>query len=226
MLLQGIAGLHQVDPLGGTTQYIRRSALEALGAWDANNVTEYAYLGVRLARAGYRTQMLPTATYEEANSHVIPWIKQRSRWLKGFMMTYLVHMRAPRRLLHELGLWRFLGVQAFFLGTLGQFLLAPALWSFWLVLLGLPHPAEALLSRPILEVLASSLILFEALNLCIWICGARASGRPWLALWAVLMPVYFAMGCFAAYKALWEVFAAPFFWDKTTHGAHGGTAED
>ncbi|WP_420005486.1 glycosyltransferase family 2 protein [Arenibacterium sp. LLYu02] len=226
VLLQGIAGLHLVVPLGGTTLFIRRNALEALGAWDAHNVTEDADLGVRLARAGYRTAMLPTATYEEANSHVIPWIKQRSRWLKGFMMTYLVHMRAPRRLLRELGLWRFLGVQAFFLGTLGQFLLAPALWSFWLVLLGLPHPAEALLSRPTLEVLASSLILFEALNLCIWICGARASGRPWLALWAVLMPFYFAMGCFAAYKALWEVFAAPFFWDKTTHGAHGGTAED
>ncbi len=225
VLLQGIARLHLVVPLGGTTLFIRREALEALGAWDAHNVTEDADLGVRLARAGFRTEMLDTATYEEANSRILPWIKQRSRWLKGFMMTYLVHMRAPRRLLRDLGLARFLGFQAFFLGTLGQFLLAPILWSFWLVLLGLPHPADAILSREVLVPLASTLMIFEALNICIWICGAYAGRRPRLALWAPMMPLYFVMGCFAAYKALWEVFAAPFFWDKTSHGAHGGTGE-
>lgn len=225
VLLQGIAGLQLVVPLGGTTVFIRRAALEQLGAWDAHNVTEDADLGVRLARAGYRTEMLPTTTFEEANSRVVPWIKQRSRWLKGFMMTYLVHMRSPRLLLSQLGWARFLGFQAFFLGTLGQFLLAPVLWSFWLVALGLPHPAETVLAPGFLIAMASSLILFEALNICVWICGARASGRPLLAHWAVAMPFYFAMGCFAAYKALWEVFAAPFFWDKTAHGDHGGTSE-
>jgi len=226
VLLQGIAGLQLVVPLGGTTLFIRREALERLGAWDAHNVTEDADLGVRLARAGYRTRMIPTATYEEANSQILPWIKQRSRWLKGFMMTYLVHMRAPRLLLSQLGWARFLGVQAFFLGTLGQFLLAPVLWSFWLVALGLPHPAGAVVSQQLLLSAATSLILFEALNICIWICGARASGRPGLAFWAPVMPFYFVMGCFAAYKALWEVFVAPFFWDKTSHGGHGGTGAD
>ncbi|OIQ27465.1 MAG: glycosyl transferase [Alphaproteobacteria bacterium MedPE-SWcel] len=224
VLLQGIAGLRLVVPLGGTTLFIRRSALEHLGAWDAHNVTEDADLGVRLARAGYRTDMLPTATYEEANSRILPWIKQRSRWLKGFMMTYLVHMRAPGRLLRDLGWRRFLGFQAFFVGTLGQFLLAPVLWSFWLITLGLPHPSSAVLPQPALVFAASSLVVFETLNICIWICGARASGRPMLALWAPLMPLYFLMGCLAAYKALWEVFAAPFFWDKTSHGDHGGAS--
>ncbi len=225
VLLQGIARMQLVVPLGGTTLFVRREVLERLGAWDAHNVTEDADLGVRLARAGYRTEMLATTTYEEANSRVLPWIKQRSRWLKGFMMTYLVHMRRPRRLLGDLGWARFLGFQAFFLGTLGQFLLAPVLWSFWLILFGLPHPAASALPEGALPVAASALILFEALNLCIWVLGARASGRPWLALWAPLMPLYFAIGCLAAYKALWEIFVAPFFWDKTTHGAHGGTAE-
>ena len=170
--------------------------------------------------------MLPTTTYEEANSRITPWIKQRSRWLKGFMMTYLVHMRAPKQLLRDIGWWRFLGVQAFFLGTLGQFLLAPVLWSFWLVALGLPHPLEGALPPGALHVTAGALVVFEVLNFCIWISGARASGRPLLAFCAPLMPLYFALGCFAAYKALWEVFAAPFFWDKTAHGDHGGTAEE
>ena len=116
--------------------------LEELGGWDAHNVTEDADLGVRLYRAGYRTKMLPSTTYEEANWRPWPWVKQRSRWLKGFMVTYLVHMRQPLRLLAELGLKRFLGFQAFFLGTIGQFLFAPVLWSFWLFTLGLPHPVR------------------------------------------------------------------------------------
>ena len=226
VLLQGIARLGLVVPLGGTTLFIRRDALENLGAWDAHNVTEDADLGVRLARAGYRTEMLPTTTYEEANSRITPWIKQRSRWLKGFMMTYLVHMRAPNQLLRDIGWWRFLGVQAFFLGTLGQFLLAPVLWSFWLVALDLPHPLEGALPPGALHITAGALVVFEVLNFCIWISGARASGRPLLAFCAPLMPLYFALGCFAAYKALWEVFAAPFFWDKTAHGDHGGTTEE
>ncbi|WP_368484132.1 glycosyltransferase [Phaeobacter sp. HF9A] len=224
VLLQGIAGLRLVVPLGGTTLFVRRVALDSLGAWDAHNVTEDADLGVRLARAGYHTEMLPTATYEEANSQILPWIKQRSRWLKGFMMTYMVHMRRPRRLFTDLGCARFLGFQAFFLGTIGQFLLAPVLWSFWLIALGLPHPSAPLLSPPLLILAATSLILFEALNICVWIVGARASGRPRLAFWAPMMPIYFLMGCLAAYKALWEVFVAPFFWDKTAHGDHGGTS--
>ncbi|MCG7627964.1 glycosyltransferase [Epibacterium sp. MM17-32] len=225
VLLQGIAGLRLVVPLGGTTLFIRRAALEQLGAWDAHNVTEDADLGVRLARAGYRTEMMPTATYEEANSRIVPWIKQRSRWLKGFMMTYLVHMRAPRDLFKHLGWRRFLGFQAFFLGTLGQFLLAPVVWSFWLVALGLPHPAATVIPQQVVLMATASLILFEALNICVWIFGARAAGRARLALWAPVMPIYFMLGCLAAYKALWEVFVAPFFWDKTSHGEHGGISD-
>ena len=222
VLMQGLARLRLVLPLGGTTMFIRRNALEQLGAWDAHNVTEDADLGVRIARRGLRTEMVAVTTYEEANSRVIPWIKQRSRWLKGFMMTYLVHMRHPRRLWRELGPRRFLGFQAFFLGTIGQSLMGPVLWSFWLIVLGLGHPASAYVPPAILHFSATALILFEALSISIWIAGARASGRGYLAWNAPLMPLYFLMSCAAALKALYEVFAAPFFWDKTQHGDHGG----
>ena len=117
VILPGIARLGLVVPLGGTTLFIRRSVLERIGAWDAHNVTEDADLGVRLARYGYVTEIMPTVTREEANCRPWPWIKQRSRWLKGFMVTYLVHMRHPRRLWRDLGALRFVSVQAFFLGT-------------------------------------------------------------------------------------------------------------
>ena len=50
------------------------------------------------------------------------------------MTTYLVHMRDPRLLYRQLGAWKFWGFQAHFvIGALSQFVLAPVLWSFWLV---------------------------------------------------------------------------------------------
>ncbi|WP_152615777.1 glycosyltransferase [Leisingera sp. ANG-M1] len=218
IVLQGIARLGLVVPLGGTTMFIRRQVLEELGGWDAHNVTEDADLGVRLYRAGYRTTMLPSTTFEEANCRPWPWVKQRSRWLKGFMVTYLVHMRQPLRLLGDLGWKRFLGYQAFFLGTIGQFLFAPLLWSFWLVALGLPHPSTGMVTPQLLNLAAAALVFFEGLGLVISATAAFAMGRPWLAAWAPAMILYFPMGALAVAKAAHELLARPFFWDKTAHG--------
>ena len=92
LILPGIAKLGLVLPLGGTTLFFKREPLEKLGRWDAHNVTEDADLGVRLARHGYVTELIPTVTYEEANCRPWRWVRQRSRWLKGFMITYIVHM--------------------------------------------------------------------------------------------------------------------------------------
>ncbi|KIC26122.1 glycosyl transferase [Leisingera sp. ANG1] len=223
IVLHGIARLGLVVPLGGTTMFVRRKVLEELGGWDAHNVTEDADLGVRLYRAGYRTEMLPSTTYEEANWRPWPWIKQRSRWLKGFMVTYLVHMRQPLRLLAELGWKRFLGFQAFFLGTIGQFLFAPVLWSFWLFTLGLPHPSDESLPPLLLTLAAAMLVFFEGLGLVISITAAFAMGRPWLAAWAPAMILYFPMGAVAVAKAAHELLARPFFWDKTAHGIKPAT---
>lgn len=218
VVLPGIARLGLVVPLGGTTLFVKREALEQMGGWDAHNVTEDADLGVRLYRAGYRTEMIATATHEEANCHPWPWIRQRSRWLKGFMVTYLVHMRRPRVLLADLGWKRFLGFQAFFLGSFGQFLLAPFLWSYWLILLGLPHPSTAFLPLGAVHVTAWALVSFEMIAITIAIKAAFISNRRSLALWAPTMIFYFPLGAIAAYKALYELIKRPFFWDKTTHG--------
>lgn len=218
IVLPGIAQLGLVVPLGGTTMFLRREVLEELGGWDAHNVTEDADLGVRLYRAGYRTKMLPSATYEEANCRPWPWIKQRSRWLKGFMVTYLVHMRNPPQLLADLGWKRFLGFQAFFLGTVGQFLFAPLLWTFWLITLGLPHPSAAVVPPVLLTLAAASLVFFELLGQVIAVSAAYASGRPALARWAPALLLYFPMGVVAAAKAAHELLARPYFWDKTAHG--------
>jgi cellulose synthase/poly-beta-1,6-N-acetylglucosamine synthase-like glycosyltransferase len=83
--------------------FLRRDALERVGGWDAHNVTEDADLGLRLSRFGLRTELLDTTTYEETNCAILPWLRQRARWQKGYLMTYATAMRAPVRLLRELG---------------------------------------------------------------------------------------------------------------------------
>ncbi len=218
VMLPGMARLGLAIPLGGTTLYFRRDALERLGGWDAHNVTEDADLGFRLARHGLRTEMIDTVTAEEANCHVWPWVKQRSRWLKGYMTTYLVHMRKPGLLYKQLGAWKFWGFQAHFMAALSQFILAPILWSFWLVLLGLFHPLDPLVPRSVLITVCSLFLTAEIL--CILIHAAAVNRREHFHLlpWVPTMIFYAPLGAIAAYKALYELVVKPFFWDKTTHG--------
>ena len=218
VVLPGYARMGLVVPLGGTTLFFRRDVLEELGAWDAHNVTEDADLGIRLARAGYKTVFIPTVTEEEANGRFWPWVKQRSRWLKGYGVTYAVHMRRPVQLWRDLGPWRFFGLQVLFAGTLSQFLLAPLVWSFWLIPLGLYHPAAALLSGPAFATLAVLFLLSELANFAIAALALRRARKGWLIPWALSLQLYFPLGAVAAYRGLMELTWKPFFWDKTMHG--------
>jgi len=218
LMLPGMVRLGFAIPLGGTTLYFKREALEELGGWDAHNVTEDADLGFRLARHGYRTEMVNTVTQEEANCHFWPWIKQRSRWLKGYMTTYLVHMRQPRLLYKQLGPWKFWGFQAHFITALSQFLLAPFLWSFWLILFGLPHPMDTVLPRGVLVAFGSLFLMIEVINITIHLTAVSGPKHKKLMLWAPTMHFYSPLGAIAAYKALYELVFKPFFWDKTAHG--------
>ena len=224
VMLPGMARLGFAIPLGGTTLYFRRKVLEELGGWDAHNVTEDADLGFRLARHGYRTEMVHTVTEEEANCRFWPWVKQRSRWLKGYMTTYLVHMRRPLLLYRQLGPWKFLGFQAHFVSALSQFVLAPFLWSFWLVLFGLPHPLQPVVPQAVLVALGSLFLLIEVINVTIHISAVSGPRHKGLMAWAPTMHFYAPLGAIAAYKALYELVLKPFFWDKTAHGLSLGHA--
>ncbi len=218
VMLPGMARLGFAIPLGGTTLFFRREVLEELGGWDAHNVTEDADLGFRLARHGYRTEMIPTVTEEEANCRPWPWIKQRSRWLKGYMTTYLVHMRRPMQLHRQLGNWKFWGFQAHFVSALSQFFLAPVLWSFWLVFLGVPHPLGRVLPHEVLVGFGSLFLVSEVLNIAIHMTAVSGRKHSFLMGWAPTMHFYAPLGTIAAYKALYEIVLKPFYWDKTAHG--------
>ncbi|WP_134726066.1 glycosyltransferase family 2 protein [Paracoccus luteus] len=223
-VLPGLARMGLVVPLGGTTFFIRRAALDRAGGWDGWNVTEDADLGVRLARMGYRTEIVDTTTHEEANCRAVPWVKQRSRWLKGFAMTWGVHMRAPCRLWRELGPAAFVGFHLQMFATVQQFLLAPVLWSCWLMLAGLPHPLDGAVGRTATVAVIALFIGSEALNLVVGIWSVRRTHRH-LIPWVATLPLYFPLACLAAWKAVYEIVVKPFYWDKTAHGVFDAAPE-
>lgn len=218
VMLPGMVRLGFAIPLGGTTCYFRRDVLERLGGWDAHNVTEDADLGFRMARHGYRSEMIVTATHEEAACHPRPWVKQRSRWLKGYMATYLVHMRRPGRLLHGLGPWQFLGFQTHFITALSQFFLAPLLWTFWLIFLGVPHPFAGVLPAALTGTLPHLFLGIEAITIIAGLAAVRGADHRHLLAWVPSLHLYYPLGVLAAYKALYELVTTPFYWDKTRHG--------
>lgn len=225
LVLPGLQRLGLAIPLGGTTLFFRREAIEKLGGWDAHNVTEDADLGMRLARHGYRAELVETVTEEEANCRAWPWVKQRSRWLKGYAMTYAVHMRDPRLLWRQMGPWRFFGFQALFIGTLSQFLLAPVMWSFWLLTLGYGHPVAGLMPGWALFTLALIFAAAEAANIVVGLLGAKLAGKRYLWPWVPTLMIYYPLGALAAYKAFYELLTQPFYWDKTAHGHSDNEAE-
>lgn len=221
VVLRGVQRMGLPIPLGGTTVFFRRRALEEIGAWDAHNVTEDADLGMRLHRFGYRCEMIATTTEEEACSDSLRrWIRQRSRWLKGYAITWATHMRTPRTLWRELGPAGFLGFQVLFLGGLTSYLAMPLFWLLWGASFGLGVPLWDEVGRgPILALLA---VLWsgQAVTLAAAAVALADAGRTRMLPWVVTLGLYWPLGALAAYRAVAELFYAPFHWHKTEHGHH------
>ncbi|MEM1386958.1 MAG: glycosyltransferase [Pseudomonadota bacterium] len=225
VILPGIVRLGFVTPLGGTSLFFRRDVLDALGGWDAHNVTEDADLGIRLARHGYRTEFIESVTQEEANARAWPWVKQRSRWLKGYAITWATHMRRPLALWRDLGAWKFLGVQLVLLGALGHAALAPLIWAFWLVPFGLPHPISPWLTPVSGTLLIVLLLSSGVISLTVWLYSVRAASHRHLRLWCFTVGGYFPLATLAAYRGLIDLVVRPHYWEKTQHGVFSAQDE-
>lgn len=206
--------------LGGTSNHFRTQALRAVGGWDAWNVTEDADLGVRLVRAGYRMCGLPSDTREEAPLTLPAWLKQRSRWIKGYMQTLVTHSRAPIRLLREAGLPATLAFLSLGLGTVVTALAYPA----FAIAAFLAYREGSLLSptgafSSLTSTLALTVSIFGAIALFLPpAIGALRRGAPRLLFLLPLLPFYYGLVCIAAWMALYEYRARRFAWNKTTHG--------
>ncbi|WP_432993163.1 glycosyltransferase family 2 protein [Dactylosporangium sp. CA-233914] len=224
-LLPGLVALGMPIPLGGTSNHLRMRTLRELGAWDPYNVTEDADLGIRLARLGHRVGVLDSVTLEEANSDFINWVKQRSRWYKGYLVTWLIHMRTPRRSARQLT-WRgLLCLNLFVAGTPLTALLNTVFWAMtalWFV--ARPPTVQLLFDTPFYYVGLVCLVFGNAVVIYLNVLAVHQMGRPDLLLTALLSPVYWAMASIAGAKAALQLVFNPSYWEKTTHGLHLPTA--
>ncbi|MEN9214219.1 MAG: glycosyltransferase [Gloeomargarita sp. DG02_4_bins_56] len=228
-LLPGLERLRLPIPLGGTSNHFRTDRLLELGGWDPFNVTEDADLGIRASQRGYTVGVIDSTTYEEANCRLKNWIRQRSRWIKGYMQTWLVHNRDPWKSLKTLGLGNWLAYQFFVGGSVVCFLSNPILWLFFLYAVISRAPwLEQLFPGWMVYISLFNLILGNSIGIYLNMIAVFRRKYYHLTWYALFNPIYWFLHSAAAYMALWQLFTKPFYWEKTIHGlskvSHGQAA--
>ena len=217
-MLPGLEKLDMPIPLGGTSNHIKRAVLDKLHAWDPYNVTEDADLGIRMEAQGYKTLIVDSLTLEEAPLSLNVWIKQRSRWVKGYMQTYFVHMRHPFRLIEMLGVRGFTGFQLFIGAPCFIFLISPFMWGL-LGILWFSGSALSELFPQWLYHLAWFNLGFGYLLQLGFALMLLARNQWWgMLIHSLLFPLYWLLHSFASFKALKQLVVNPSYWEKTQHG--------
>jgi cellulose synthase/poly-beta-1,6-N-acetylglucosamine synthase-like glycosyltransferase len=206
-------------PLGGTSNHFRVDQLRAIGAWDPYNVTEDADLGLRLARYHLRTSVIDSTTYEEANSRLGNWLRQRSRWVKGYMQTWLVHMRHPLILFSDLGAAGFFAFQVMVFGTFFTYFVNPLFWGLVIAWYA-THAAgiEALFPAPVLYLSAFAFFAGNFVFIFTTVAGSLQRGFYHGVKYALINHIYWALMSIASWKALAQLIRRPHYWEKTQHG--------
>jgi len=209
-------------PLGGTSNHFRTEVLRALGGWDAFNVTEDCDLGLRISQYNLKTAVLDSTTYEEATSRVKTWLFQRSRWIKGYLQTYLVHMRHPLQALRKGHLRKFFSLQLIVGAWTVVLLINPFMWTLTLLYV-LFQPVQLysiLFPGPILYMGAFCLIFGNFFYVYIHLIGCLRRKEYSLIKWVLLLPLYWVMMSISAYIAFYQLIVKPHYWEKTQHGNH------
>ncbi len=224
LILPGLQKVKLAIPLGGTSNHFPVQTLRALGGWDAFNVTEDCDLGLRLSWFRLNTVVVDSTTYEEANSRVKNWIRQRSRWIKGYMQTYLVHMREPLHYIHQKRLRELFSLQVVVGGKTAILLINPIMWVLLALSLVFRQQVASvfgtLFPTPIIYIGAITLFLGNFFYGFIYLLGCMKREQFSLVKWMLLVPIYWFLASVAAYMALYELFTRPHYWQKTVHGLH------
>ena len=221
LCLPGLDFLKAPIPLGGTSNHFRLRVLHSLGGWDEYNVTEDCDLGLRLFYNGWRTRILNSTTWEQACPHLGYWIRQRSRWVKGYVQTYLVHLRSPVHLGRGLGIFNSAHFHLIIGGTPFSQLLNPVYWAltlFWII--SQSTAFSDYFPGPVFVMAAICLFVgnFLFAYTCSIACVRRGFGH--LAKYGILMPAYWVLMSIAAWKGCLQLVWNPHYWEKTRH--YGG----
>lgn len=216
--LQGLDISGAPLPLGGTSNHFQTKTLRKLGAWDPYNVTEDADLGVRISQKKRKTGMLNSYTLEEANLQVGNWIRQRSRWIKGYVQTFFVHLRHPVSLVKKLGLKEtFYFILNFGFNILFP-LINPILWVVTILTFIFPELTQSLFTPEIKTICEFNLILGNLVYIILHIGPTIIKENYTSIPFAILLPLYWVLMSYAAWKGLLQLITKPFYWEKTEHG--------
>ena len=226
-MLPGLSRLGVPIPLGGTSNHFRSGPLRELHGWDGYNVTEDADLGIRAAAHGWRVSIIPSMTKEEANSQAWNFVRQRSRWIKGYMMTALVRTRHPIELYRTVGIRGFLSFLFLIAGTPFTFLATPVLWLlFGISVTFNPEWLSALFTGPWGVLAIVNLVVVNGIVMWLNLFACSYEQRSKLVWWAFMNPLYWMLHSTASYMALYELIVKPHFWQKTNHGLAGHDDDD
>ncbi len=228
LYLPGLHALRSPIPLGGTSNHLKTDSLKRLGGWDAHNVTEDCDLGIRLARDRKSIRILDSTTWEEATEQTGPWLRQRSRWVKGYWQTLLVHTRSPFHAMRRLGLWRFFMMLNMVGGNVMLLLLLPLCWAGFIFWLGSDLPLFDPF-RPwtsAFVVITTCLALSNLYFILIHFVAGIQQRRYFLSIYALAFPFYWLLMSFGGWYGLIHFFYAPFSWLKTPHGLLDASSTD
>lgn len=224
LVLTGLMSIDAPIPLGGTSNHFRLDKLRILNGWDPFNVTEDCDLGIRLYKRGYRTQIINSHTFEEANSGYLNWIKQRSRWIKGYMQTYFVHMRNPAAFRKDWKDPHILTFQLIVGGKVSSILINPIMWLLTICYFAfrpfIGPTVESFFPGPVLYMAIASLVVGNFLYTYYYMIGCARKDYDELLKYVFLVPLYWLSMSIAAWLAIFQLFLKPHYWFKTSHGFH------
>ena len=206
-------------PLGGTSNHFPLKILREVGGWDPFNVTEDADLGLRLHRYGYRTQTINLPTFEDAPEELNIWIKQRTRWFKGHMQTWMISLRNPKTLIVEIGWPSFLISQIMLGGIVISALAHPILMISIIAMSALyilGEPSSAFTSPLAALDLINILLGYFAFMLLGYV-SARPDEKYGIWKRMIAVPPYWLLLSYAAWRALFQIIRSPHKWEKTPH---------
>lgn len=224
LVLTGLQSIHAPIPLGGTSNHFRTRDLKSLKGWDSFNVTEDCDLGIRLVKQGYHTAVIDSVTLEEANVSLSNWFWQRTRWIKGYMQTYFVHMRDPREFLRRWNEPHVITFQLVVGGKILSMFINPAMWTITALYIAYrAHVGafiESFFPTPILYMGVISLIVGNFLYVYYYMIGCAKHGHHELVKYGIFVPFYWLAMSIASWMALYKLITAPHHWSKTKHGLH------
>ena len=223
-MLPGMDFMRLPIPLGGTSNHFRTDLLRKLGGWDPYNVTEDADLGMRASSAGYKVGTVESTTWEEACSKTPAWIRQRTRWIKGYMVTALVDLRHPIQFTKRAGIRSLATLLGLVVGTPLMFLSYPLVWGMTIATyIGFPMTNFIMPDWMSVFVVWNAIVGNLSMIIIAGIAGSRRHGWR-LGFYSLLNPIYWFLHAWAAWRALFQLVLSPHVWEKTPHGlSHGRT---